>query len=134
MDSGRSDWTCYTVMLPPGSDYKALEAYLKALGFVENDWCAMNRHDGAHVSRGPMEPPADPPPWKLWELEPAPKLAEVAQRKRRFHRRELLDGVGVARIQGPRYKTMHLEKACLACKDEWGLHHRCPVAGGWNCC
>lgn len=30
---------------------------------------------------------------------------------------------------------MIARRSCLACHEEWGMHHRCPAAGGrFNCC
>lgn len=59
------DWTSYMILLPPGDDARKLEEFLRTLGFAEDDWCAMNRADRAHVSWGPMETPSEPPPWAL---------------------------------------------------------------------
>lgn len=37
---------------------------------------------------------------------------------------------------GPSAKVgMFARRSCLACHEEWGMHHRCPASGGrWNCC
>lgn len=59
------EWVHYSVVLPPGceEDGRRLLEWLGSLGFVEDDWCGMNRSDGGHVDWGPMEPPGDPLPW-----------------------------------------------------------------------
>lgn len=37
---------------------------------------------------------------------------------------------------GPSSKLgMIARRSCLACHEEWGMHHRCPATGGrFNCC
>lgn len=30
---------------------------------------------------------------------------------------------------------MMLDKSCRLCRQQWGMHHRCPALDGrWNCC
>ena len=59
-----ADWHVLTIMVPDYETIQSVLGHLKAQGFTEDDWCALNRQDGAHVSWGPMEYPGPRPhPW-----------------------------------------------------------------------
>lgn len=59
-------WMSVWIRLPADRSPELIKA-LEALGFVENDICALNREqDGANVSYGPMDPPGQRP--YGWEL------------------------------------------------------------------
>lgn len=74
------NWESYTFYLPPGThDGWILKVIAKALGFTENDWCAMNREDLAHLSWGPMEDPGDNPPWALYQEDSEKPLRQEGQ-------------------------------------------------------
>lgn len=62
-------WVHYSIVMPESEDMARLQEFLKTLGFVEDDWCAMNRADRAHVGWGPMSEPPHPAPWTLWSPE-----------------------------------------------------------------
>jgi hypothetical protein len=55
-------WASIHILIPPesihdGDTFHQIWNYLKSLGFIENDWCHLERPDGAVVELAPSPPP-----------------------------------------------------------------------------